>query len=208
MTKGTDLGDWVQNLIKADMTKLQEGISVLVSKELLQAGDQLKALLRSIPIILEIKDDGERKDELAIFKQEALTIKDHTQGTYCTGDTVEEKIRAVQIVITTLIATHAAGRNAETLRDNMAAEIEKLLELPRVLSDARHQLCSNPSERALDFKGSRDERIKAVLVVVLHAEAFCVTNKLPPIVPTTASKGDFQEQQSLTAQNYPVKALL
>ena len=121
--------------------------------------------------------------ELAIFKDKALNIEDHAQGAYETVDTVEQKIRAVQIVVTTLIAKLADGRDAETHRNIIATEVEKLLELPRVLSDARHQLSSDPSERALNFKLSRDERIKAVLVVVLHSEAFCVTNNLSPIVP-------------------------
>jgi len=95
MTKGTDVGDWVQKLVKADMTRLQEGISVLLSKELKQASSQLTSLLNLVPTILEIEDEEERKIELNIFQQQALLTRDHAQGAYVTVKTVEEKILAV-----------------------------------------------------------------------------------------------------------------
>ena len=213
MTKGTDVGDWVQKLVKADMTRLQEGISVLLSKELKQASSQLTSLLNLVPTILEIEDEEERKIELNIFQQQALLTRDHAQGAYVTVKTVEEKILAVQIVVSTLIATHATGRNAKALGRDLSTEIEKLLQLPRVLSDARHQLHPDPSESALDFKRAREERIKAVVMVVLHAESFAATNNLNPILPKQKTRGSYlnlnlSKRKSLGAQSYPVKALL
>ena len=116
-------------------------------------------------------------------------------------------------MVSTLIATHATGRNAKALGRDLSTEIEKLLQLPRVLSDARHQLHPDPSESALDFKRAREERIKAVVMVVLHAESFAATNNLNPILPKQKTRGSYlnlnlSKRKSLGAQSYPVKALL
>ena len=58
-----------------------------------------------------------------------------------------------------------------------------MLTMSRVLSDARHQLSTTAVSRSLDVKKRRAERIRAVLYTVMHAESFCLTRKLPPILP-------------------------
>ncbi|GMI26823.1 hypothetical protein TeGR_g8516, partial [Tetraparma gracilis] len=210
--KGTDLGDWVSKLVKADMTKLQDSISKLQTAALLTASDQLRQLLQAVPDILEIEDEAMRKSELAIFKDSAEDCKKLAQLAWNKVETPEEQIRAVQVSVGVLVAT-AFCRSPKVLRTNISAELAKLLSLPRVLSDARHQLHPDASEKALDFKAAREERIRAVISVILHAESFAATNGLPPIVPAQASRGSFLgidlgKRKSLGAASYPVKALL
>ena len=180
----------MSKLVKADMTKLQDSISKLQTKELLTASDQLRQLLHVVPVLLKIKDEKKRKSELAIFKDSAEDCKKLAQLAWNAVETPEEQIRAVQVSVGVLVAT-AFCRSPKVLRTNITAELTKLLSLPRVLSDARHQLHPDASEKALDFKAAREERIRAVVSIILHAESFAATNGLPPIVPAQASRGSF-----------------
>jgi hypothetical protein len=180
----------VSKLVKADMTKLQDSISKLQTKELLTASDQLRKLLHVVPVLLEIKDEEKRKSELNRFQRRAENCEELAELAWNAVETPEEQIRAVQVSVGVLVAT-AFCRDPEALRTNIADEVAKVLSLPRVLSDARHQLHPDASEKALDFKAAREERIRAVVSIILHAESFAATNDLPPIVPAQASRGSF-----------------
>ena len=77
-------------------------------------------------------------------------------------ETVQEKIRAIQIIISAMVLSAAGGeRDAATIRGYMTEELTRLLNLEKVLSDVRHQLSSKASDRALDIKKKRLERLRA-----------------------------------------------
>jgi hypothetical protein len=180
----------VSKLVKADMTKLQDSISKLQTAALLTASDQLRQLLHVVPVLLKIKDEKKRKSELDRFQRRAENCEELAQLAWNKVETPEEQIRAVQVSVGVLVA-EAFCRSPKVLRTNISAELAKVLSLPRVLSDARHQLHPDASEKALDFKAAREERIRAVVSIILHAESFAATNGLPPIVPAQASRGSF-----------------
>ena len=107
-----------------------------------------------------------------------------TQGAFRTVETPEEQIRAVEIAVTMLVAQASSGvRDLGMVHSDLCSEVFKMLAMPRVLSDARHQLSTTAVSRSLDVKKRRAERIRAVLYTVMHAESFCLTRKLPPILP-------------------------
>eukprot|EP00613_Pedinella_sp_CCMP2098_P075084 CAMPEP_0171921194 /NCGR_PEP_ID=MMETSP0993-20121228/19996_1 /TAXON_ID=483369 /ORGANISM="non described non described, Strain CCMP2098" /LENGTH=63 /DNA_ID=CAMNT_0012558495 /DNA_START=18 /DNA_END=205 /DNA_ORIENTATION=+ len=62
------------------MSKMQGGITKLLSKELEQASDQLKTLLRKLKYVFSIDDATCRKKELKHFKTAADKCIDHAQG--------------------------------------------------------------------------------------------------------------------------------
>ena len=107
-----------------------------------------------------------------------------TQGAFRTVETPEEQIRAVEIAVTMLVAQASTGvRNLKMVHKDLCSEVFKMLAMPRVLSDARHQLSTTAASRSLDVKKRRAERIRAVMYTVMHAESFCLMRKLPPILP-------------------------
>jgi len=107
-----------------------------------------------------------------------------TQGAFHTVETPEEQIRSVEIAATMLIAQASTGvRDLGMVHSDLCSEVFKMLAIPRVLSDARHQLSTTAASRSMDMKNRREERIRAVLYTVMHAESFCLTRKLPPILP-------------------------
>ena len=82
-----------------------------------------------------------------------------------------------------LVAQASSGvRDLGMVHSDLCSEVFKMLAIPRVLSDARHQLSTTTASRSIDENG-RGERIRAVLYTVMHAESFCLTRKLPPILP-------------------------
>ena len=99
-------------------------------------------------------------------------------------ETPEEQIRAVQIAVTMLIAQASTGvRDLSMVHSDLCSEIFKLLAMPRVLSDARHQLSKTAGSRSLDVKKRREERIRAVPYIIIQVESFCMARNLPSILP-------------------------
>ena len=176
-----------------------------------QATDQLKALLARVPTILNIKDDEKLKEALGRLERDAATCKDHAQGAFRMVEKAEDKIRAVQIAVTTLICTRFI-KDGDEVRTEIEQEILKLLEHERVLLDASHQLASSQRSSSFNinvgnFTKERQERIKSVINVILHAEAFAITNKLDPILPRERND-EVVKRGDIRGQNYPVKALI
>ena len=106
-----------------------------------------------------------------------------TQGAFRTVETPEEQIRAVEIAVTMLVAQASTGvRNLKMVHKDLCSEVFKMLAMPRVLSDARHQLSTTTASRSIDENG-RGERIRAVLYIIMRAESFCLMHDLSPILP-------------------------
>jgi surface protein len=167
--------------------------------------------LEQIPIILEAHDEksDEMKELVDDFKGDAKTCVDHAQEGFVVAPTIEKQIRSVQLCVSAYIAMKCCyeGRPKllQQLRKHIESEVFKLLKLDRIMSDARHQLCPIEGGRALDFKKAREKRIRAVVMIVLHAESFCSTNGLDPILPKSSV---VRSNTALDAHHYPVKALL
>eukprot|EP00519_Triparma_laevis_P009684 CAMPEP_0182502722 /NCGR_PEP_ID=MMETSP1321-20130603/13970_1 /TAXON_ID=91990 /ORGANISM="Bolidomonas sp., Strain RCC1657" /LENGTH=485 /DNA_ID=CAMNT_0024707717 /DNA_START=77 /DNA_END=1531 /DNA_ORIENTATION=+ len=212
LTKGTDLGDWIKQIAQADMKKLLDGVRTLQQKELLTASDQLVSLIKQIEFILDVDSDNE-KDRLELienFKVQANTCLENAQVAFnAVGpDSVDEQIRSVQISVSVLIATECYNRSStlkKSLRSKVEQEVVKLLKLDRIQNDAKHQLDPEHSGRTLDYKKAREARIRAVLMVVMHAESFAATNGLEAIIPKKKARLSFS---SKAADIYPVSALL
>ena len=159
-SKGSDIGDMMEKLMRTDMTKLQEGMSVLRSAELITASHELAAVLRVSNI--NIADPGKQKREIEILQNKIQTLIHDAQVAFSKLETVQEKIRAIQIIISAMVLSAAGGeRDAATIRGYMTEELTRLLNLEKVLSDVRHQLSSKASDRALDIKKKRLERLRA-----------------------------------------------
>ena len=106
-------------------------------------------------------------------------------------ETTEDKIRCIKIIVTANIATRACHPNAGRIETALKLALSDLLSLDRVLSDAKHQL--ERTGAALGFKETREARIRSVVLLVVHAEAFAAMNGLQPILSTL---------------HYPMEALL
>ena len=78
-SKDTDFGDFVAKLVKGDLTTLQEGLTKLQNKELLQASRQMTKLVQQATQISDIKDEGLRQKELQLFMNRAEQCLDHAQ---------------------------------------------------------------------------------------------------------------------------------
>ena len=78
-SKNTDFGDLVAKLVKGDLTTLQEGLTKLQNKELLQASRQMTKLVQQATQISDIKDEGLRQKELQLFMNRAEQCLDHAQ---------------------------------------------------------------------------------------------------------------------------------
>ena len=76
LSKDTDIGDWVA---KRDLTTLQEGVTKLQDKELLQASEQMIKLVQQAAQIPDIKDEGLRQNELQLFMSRVEQCLDHAQ---------------------------------------------------------------------------------------------------------------------------------
>ena len=76
-SKNTDFGDLVAMLAKRDLTTLQEGLTKLQNKELLQASDDMIKLVEQVVQISEIEDERERGNELGLWMSRAETCIDH-----------------------------------------------------------------------------------------------------------------------------------
>ena len=106
-----------------------------------------------------------------------------TQGAFDTVETPEEQIRAVEIAVTMLVAQASTGvRNLKMVHKDLCSEVFKMLAMPRVLSDARHQLSTTAASRSMDMKNRREKRIRTVIYAAMRAESFCLMHKLPPIL--------------------------
>ena len=77
LSKDTDIGDWMAKLVKGDLTTLQEGLTKLQNKELLQASDDMIKLVEQVVQISEIEDERERENELRLWMSRAETCLDH-----------------------------------------------------------------------------------------------------------------------------------
>ena len=207
-TKGTDIGDWLKKLIGKDMTELKAGMAVLRAADLRVAASELRTLLRTIPIILGMQDEKKRSSELEIFQRKAETVIWHAHEAFEKVETPEEKIRAVEIAVMAITASNPC-REASVLREELVEELEKIMNDERVLIDARHELAPGGSLGAnlLDFKAQRQARVRAVLMLLVHCEAFAATNKLRPVLlQEGAAMG--RRRQSFGQRHYPVRALL
>ncbi|GMI08782.1 hypothetical protein TrVE_jg6415 [Triparma verrucosa] len=212
-TKGTDLGDMIRQVAQADMKKLLDGVRTLQQKELLTASDQLVSLIEQIEFILMAEDEGDKDqvDQLIDgFKTQANTCLENAQTAFNAVGTnaIDEQIRSSQIAVSVLIATECCNNLKVTklaLRKRIEQEVLKLLKLERIQNDAKHQLDPNPSSRALDYKQAREARIRAVLMVILHAESFASTNDLEAILPKKRAGLSFSSKNT---DVYPVTALL
>ena len=127
-------------------------------------------------------------------------------------ETTEEQIRAVEIAVVALIASQPCGSNLQTLVDEIRVNVLRLVDLPRVLSDARHQL-GGFSEKVLDLKERRENRIRKVIMVFVHVEGFAASNGLEPIILSTKTFKEGEVTQHLSCESieqfqYPVSALL
>ena len=90
----------------------------------------------------------------------------------------------MEIAVTMLVAQASTRvRDLGMVHNDLCSEVFKMLAIPRVLSDARHQLSTTAASRSMDMKNRREERIRAVLYTVMHAEAFCLMHDLSPILP-------------------------
>ena len=125
-TKGTDIGDWVQKLIGKDMTELKAGMAVLRAADLRVAASELRTLLRTIRTILGMQDEKKRSSELEEFKHKARSVIGHAQEAFEKVETLEEKIRAVEIAVMAITASNPC-REASVLRDELVEELEKIL---------------------------------------------------------------------------------
>ena len=76
-SKDTDFGDFVAKLVKGDLTTLQEGLTKLQNKELLQASDDMIKLVEQVVQISDIEDERERENELRLWMSRAETCLDH-----------------------------------------------------------------------------------------------------------------------------------
>ena len=207
-TKGTDIGDWVQKLIGKDMTELKAGMAVLRKADLRLAATQLRTLLRTIRTILGMQDEKKRSSELEEFKHKARSVIGHAQEAFEKVETPEEKIRAVEIAVIAITASNPC-REASVLRDELVEELEKILNEERVLNDAGHELAPGGSlgAKLLDVRAQRQARVRAVLMIIVHCEAFAATNKLRPVLlQEGAAMG--RRRQSFGPRHYPVRALL
>jgi hypothetical protein len=74
-TRGTDIGHWVEALGRRELSQVHEGASALRSAELKTAGDELKALLRDVPILQAMSAGPARERELAAFTSRAATCQ-------------------------------------------------------------------------------------------------------------------------------------
>ena len=87
LSKGTDIGDWVAKLLKADLTTLQEGMTKLQNKELLQASDQMTKLVQQVTQILDIEDESQRQKEWQLWMTRAELCLDHAKVSRRDGST-------------------------------------------------------------------------------------------------------------------------
>ena len=138
-------------------------MSVLRSAELIAASHELAAVLRVSSLNINIADPGKQKREIEILQGKIQTLIHDAQVAFSKLETVQEKIRAIQIIISAMVLSAAGGeRDAATIRGYMTEELTRLLNLEKVLSDVRHQLSSKASDRALDIKKKRLERLRAM----------------------------------------------
>ena len=79
LSKDTDIGDWVAKLVKRDLTTLQEGVTKLQNKELLQASRSMIKLVQQAAQIPDIKDEDLRQKELQRFDNRAEQCLDHAK---------------------------------------------------------------------------------------------------------------------------------
>jgi len=147
-TKGTDIGDVIRKLGQADTKKLLDGVATLQTGALLTASDQLISLIEQVPLILDAHEHKSEEvgDMIADFKDSSKECISNAQRGFNDVGTnaVDERIRAVQICVSALIATKCSCKGKgplKLLRKNVETEIFKLLKLDRILSDARHS-CS------------------------------------------------------------------
>ena len=191
-TQGTDIEDWIAKLLTKDLTEVKVGVAALRKADLEVAASGLGTILEINSVILEIENDDKRNDEFEGFLRRAETVVDNAELVFAKVETTEEKIRAVEIAVLALISTSIC-RGAEVIRIEIRAQVQKLLELDRVLRDARDEL--SPSGSTLSVPEKRQPRVRAVLMVIIHSEVFAATNKLEPVLPEIAG-------------NYPMRALL
>jgi hypothetical protein len=130
-SQDSDVGDMLERMTRADMSKLQEGVSVLRSADLIAASHELAAVLRVSKHTLEIKDADKRKLEMSILQGKIQTLIHDAQLAFSKVETIQEKIRSIQIIITAQVLSAAGGeRDEESIRCVMGCVFLLLLPPP------------------------------------------------------------------------------
>jgi len=188
-TKGTDIGVIIAKMTQSELTKMQEGISVLRSADLKTADDQLWQLLNSMPTIQKKQAVGEInkkmiKKGLKEFVSLADTCVHDANKAFNTVETPEQKIRAVVIACAAIQAKSVddGNRDQALIRSALGAQIRKLLLLETVRRDIKNQFDELPTCKFLDFPKERVSRLNSTVGVIVHAEVWAASHRLQPIM--------------------------
>jgi len=184
-TSGTDVGTVLSNLMKNEISAINEGIQKLRSAALHAAADNLDVLLLRIPLLMDLYSTNDPKlaTEKDSFNRLAEAIvEDDLAKAFHTVETREEKIRCVVIACTALVAkAEPGGHSAAIIRGDLGLQIHKLFALEFLQHDVASQL-DETHRNWLSFPKHRVSRLNSAVGALVHAEAFAAAHGLEPIM--------------------------
>ena len=147
-TEPAYVGGIIERLMLEDLSEVKEGAHVLRSKPLKTAAKQLMDLLQKVPERIAMEPGESLDTEMRALLKDARKMKSGADKAFNKVRTPSEKIRAVVVACAALVATAAAGGDAESIRADLAAEMKKLFALKEVKHDVAEQM--REVERVLD----------------------------------------------------------
>ena len=161
-----------------DLSEVKEGTHVLRSKPLKTAAKQLMDLLQKVPERIAMEPGDTLDTEMRALLKDARKVRNDADRAFKKVRTPSEKIRAVVVACAALVATAAAGGDAESIRADLAAEMKKLFALKEVKHDIAEQMGETRDYATyLSLKRARVDRLNAAVGALVHAEAFAAARR-------------------------------
>ena len=123
-TEPAYVGGIIEGLMLEDLSEVKEGAHVLRSKPLKTAAKQLMDLLQKVPERIAMEPGDTLDTEMRALLKDARKVRNDADRAFKKVRTPSEKIRAVVIACAALVATAAAGGDAESIRADLGAEMK------------------------------------------------------------------------------------
>ena len=179
-TDSTDIGQWVGTLLRSDFRTLENGISVLRSKDLKTASDALEEVVGRVPLLIDLKEKDEKlyQNEAVHFQNLVYALSQSARDAFNSVEHSMDQIRAVELHCIALTLSAATGdRDVNIVRSDLGALMHKLFSLPRLQDDIQQVL--QGKIRMLDSTTNVKARLTAAMYCLLHVEKFNLSNNLP-----------------------------
>jgi hypothetical protein len=144
------------------------------------ASDKLERIVRKIPRLIELKEEGNPKyiSQSIDFKDLVKSLIHDADHAFHMVDTVMKQIRAIQIQSIAIVMSNATDEeDIKMMRINLGDCLSRLFNIPRVRNDINAILCGKVN--ILDSSKNVKARLKSAFLCLIHIEKFNLSHKLP-----------------------------